>query len=71
MPDITMCNGNGCPLKDTCWRHTAKPSEFRQSYFVNPPYDKKEKKCKYYWNDEQNRIDKKRYDDHNTESTLI
>ena len=44
-----MCTGKGCPLKDTCYRHTATPSEHWQSYFTNPPYDKKGKKCDMFW----------------------
>jgi hypothetical protein len=33
MPDITMCcNNDGCKIKDTCYRNTAKPSEHQQSY---------------------------------------
>jgi hypothetical protein len=47
MPDITMCSGKDCPLKETCYRYTAKPSEYRQSYFLSPP--NKGKKCDYYW----------------------
>lgn len=39
MPDITMCKGGECPLKDTCYRHTAKPYSVGQSWF-EPPYDK-------------------------------
>jgi len=30
-PDITMCSGQECPKKDTCFRYLAKPSEYRQS----------------------------------------
>lgn len=48
MPDITMCSGKECPLKETCYRHTAAPDRY-QSYFVNPPIDKATKKCDYYW----------------------
>lgn len=33
MPDISMCNGEGCPVKDTCYRHTAKAKEHGQSWF--------------------------------------
>ena len=33
-----MCSGQDCPLKETCYRFTATPSEFRQSYFLNIPY---------------------------------
>lgn len=47
MPDISMCLGNGCPLKQTCYRYRAKPNEFRQTYFTTPPY--KEKECDYHW----------------------
>ena len=44
MPDITMCEGNECPIRDTCKRFTATPSG-RQAYFVETPYDDG---CKYY-----------------------
>ena len=37
MPDITMCKGDGCPLKLDCYRFRATPSQYRQSYFVTPP----------------------------------
>ena len=46
MPDITMCLGTECPHKETCYRFTAKPSDY-QSYFMKPPI--KEGKCEYYW----------------------
>jgi hypothetical protein len=46
MPDITMCPGTFCPHKETCYRYTAKPSDY-QSYFMKPPI--KEGKCEYYW----------------------
>jgi hypothetical protein len=49
MPDISMCEGTGCPIKETCYRFTAKPSEYRQSYISVPPF-KKDKTCEYYWN---------------------
>ena len=45
--DGTKCGGEGCPLKETCYRFTAKPTEFRQSYFTEPPV--KKGKCEYYW----------------------
>ena len=50
MPDITMCNGLGCPHKEQCYRFTAEPNEFRQSYFFNSPI--KDDKCDYYWENE-------------------
>ena len=48
MPDITMCSGEGCSHKEKCYRFTATPSEFRQSYFINPPIDENGK-CDHYW----------------------
>lgn len=50
MPDITMCWGRECPLKQNCYRYTAKPSEFRQSYFKEIPWDGKT--CNYQWKDQ-------------------
>ena len=44
--DITMCTGEKCPLKQICYRHTAKPSRF-QSYFAKAPVN--DGKCKYFW----------------------
>lgn len=47
MPDITMCNGDNCPLKETCYRFTATPDEFRQTYFTDAPYNRGE--CSYHY----------------------
>lgn len=50
MPDISMCPGDDCPRKEDCYRYTATPSPYRQSYFAKPVYDKKDKaKCTYFW----------------------
>jgi hypothetical protein len=32
MADISMCMDDKCPSKELCYRFTANPSEFRQSY---------------------------------------
>jgi len=48
MADITMCNGMGCNARSSCYRHTAKPDEYTQSYFLNEPI--KENVCVYYIN---------------------
>lgn len=48
-PDITMCKGHGCPIKESCKRFKAKPSEFKQSYFAKVPYDHKNLECAEYW----------------------
>jgi len=53
MPDITMCRGEGCPIKKHCYRHIAKPDEL-QSYFVESPFDGQ--KCEMLWSDESERI---------------
>lgn len=47
MPDITMCPGTNCPQREKCYRFTAKPSEYMQSYFMEAPI--KDGKCEYYW----------------------
>lgn len=51
MADITMCNGKGCPLSYKCYRHNAKPTYFRQSYFKEPPY--KDGKCNMLWEEDR------------------
>ena len=43
-----MCEGTGCPLANNCYRHTATPNQYRQSYFTNPPV-KKDGTCDYHW----------------------
>ena len=50
MADITMCSGEKCPLKENCYRYTAKPNEFRQAYFMEPPVIGET--CEYFWRDE-------------------
>lgn len=47
MPDITMCSGKSCELKELCYRYKVNPSEFRQSYFTQPP--NKGLECDYFW----------------------
>lgn len=54
MPDITMCKGKDCPLKKDCWRYRAVPGEM-QSYFTEPPYNKQDKNCKFFWSVEDHR----------------
>ena len=54
MPDITMCSGENCPAKEKCYRYTAKPSQFRQSYFTEPPI--KNGKCDHYWGEQAESI---------------
>jgi hypothetical protein len=56
MPDITMCNGKNCDLLLTCYRYTAKPNEYRQSYFTESPIENGE--CEHYWEDPKERAKK-------------
>ena len=51
MADITMCEGEGCPLRDNCYRFTAKPNPDRQSYFVETPVSQDGKCCLLYTSD--------------------
>ena len=44
--DITKCKGDGCPVKERCYRFTAKADVY-QSYFVDVPL--KDGKCDECW----------------------
>jgi hypothetical protein len=55
MPDISMCKGEDCPIKNKCYRFTATPSQHWQSYFTESPYQKETKKCKHFWSDKNNK----------------
>jgi hypothetical protein len=48
MADISMCKGEGCKLKENCYRFKANANEFRQSYFSKPP-NNTPTECEYYW----------------------
>ncbi len=62
MPDITMCSGGDCPLKETCYRYKATPSEFSQSYFIEVPYDQEYEACGHYWEDKMSSKPSKKLD---------
>jgi hypothetical protein len=47
MTDITKCTGEGCELKETCYRYTAAMGTY-QSMFVEVPIE--DNNCNYYWN---------------------
>ena len=51
MADITMCDGKDCPLREKCYRFTVFANQWRQSYFMETPYNKEENKCDEYWKD--------------------
>jgi hypothetical protein len=46
--DITKCKGEGCELRETCYRYKAKPSRW-QSYGAFEAVRDKDGKCGYYW----------------------
>lgn len=51
MPDISMCQNEGCPLRDTCWRFLAPPNGERQTYggFAPEIADDGSASCEYHW----------------------
>lgn len=42
-----MCKGDNCPIKEECYRYTAKADELYQAYFSEPPIE--DSKCEMYW----------------------
>lgn len=48
MADITMCKGKGCNMINSCYRFTANPNKYGQSYFVESPI-KEDNTCDHYW----------------------
>ena len=47
MPDITMCKGEKCQKKYSCFRFSANANMY-QSYFIETPI--KNNKCDFYMN---------------------
>ena len=48
MPDISMCKNTTCPLRKDCYRFTAIPTPYRQSYsFYKPENVKGKVTCTY------------------------
>ena len=49
MPDICMCDGKDCPLREKCYRHLSeKNTEIGQTYFLNAPYNPKTNHCDHF-----------------------
>ena len=57
MPDIAMCEGTNCPVKEKCHRFTAKPDQY-QAYFVDAPGETKDGEftCSYFWGEQSQGI---------------
>lgn len=51
MVDMAMCEGDNCPMKDKCYRHTAIAAKYRQTYFIESPYN--EGKCSHFLDNTQ------------------
>jgi len=49
MPDIAKCKGEGCDKKERCYRYTAEPDEYYQTYGYFDPEG-----CEYFWEIEHN-----------------
>ena len=45
--DISKCDGKGCPIKEKCYRYTAKDDEVCQAYLTLSDEEKKD--CKYFY----------------------
>ena len=66
MADITMCNGKGCTMRNTCYRFKAARGEY-QAYFTESPHDNKVDEanntiCEHYWKVDKPRGQKNRYE---------
>jgi hypothetical protein len=48
MPDISMCKNYLCPLSEKCYRFTAPPNPYRQSYAAFEPEE--DGTCLYFIN---------------------
>lgn len=51
MPDISMCLNDECKFKKDCYRFTAKPGEFMQTYSLFKCKDKG--KESYFWDNKE------------------
>lgn len=53
MADISKCFGNGCTLREICYRYTARADELYQSYMMADASLKPgDTHCEYFWPDE-------------------
>lgn len=48
MPDISMCQGRNCSIKEKCYRHRADPNPHRQS-FASFKYDTSTESCDHFY----------------------
>lgn len=68
MPDITMCEGFNCKVKEKCYRYTAYPNVSWQSYFAVNPNPDNEKQCTFFILDNRTEEYKQKQKDYYEES---
>ena len=51
MPDISMCADIGCPSRLKCYRYTAHPCKWRQTYGMFGRGD--DDKCDMFWDNKR------------------
>lgn len=52
MTSFAKCHGHGCPKKSTCYRYTAKASEWQEWAGFWTDEKAGRGKCEYYWPNE-------------------
>lgn len=54
--DISKCSGEGCPIKDRCYRYTSKAGT--RQFYIQPPFKIEDGKftCEMYWGEGQQGI---------------
>ena len=57
MPDISMCRGEGCSKKKACYRYTAVPNKWGQSY-ANFEETCPKNNFREFWDNKKGRLDK-------------
>lgn len=57
MADISLCKGTDCLRKDSCLRHTQEPLLKYQSWLVMQVSIKEVDKCRFFINNEENKLD--------------
>ena len=59
MADITMCTDMKCPMKLSCYRHTAPWNQWRQSIFAESPRKEGAFYCYQFWDNTARTLDEK------------
>ena len=57
MTDITKCTGEGCSMKEHCYRFKAPDNDLWQSYFIEAPIKSKGlsgEECPHFWEHHEN-----------------